>query len=302
MSYAFRPGRAFTDDFRAIAAEQLTEAVMTLEGCPEGVHEAIHEARKNFKRLRSLYRLVAADAPLFRERENARIRDMAGNLSTVRDAAALVENAHYLKATAGNDEEENALAHVCERLTTRRDRIAASTTDIQDRVAATIVNCEQALQALSEVTFDDRRRKTADRLTKGWRRTLRRADRARGACGTTTEATAFHELRKRAQDYRLHLGLMREVWPSAMQAKRAEAKELVDTLGHLNDLAVLTQLINEEPGLAGSSQDQAHLIAAVIARQKSLREDALTMAATVFQEQPDEESRTIRLLWLDAAR
>ena len=79
MTYAFRPGRPFTDDFRAIAAEQLTEAVMILEDRPQGLHEAIHDARKNFKRLRSLYRLVAADAPQFQKYENARIRDMARN-------------------------------------------------------------------------------------------------------------------------------------------------------------------------------------------------------------------------------
>ncbi|MCK3779175.1 CHAD domain-containing protein [Ensifer sesbaniae] len=302
MTYAFRPGRPFTDDFRAIAAEQLTEAVMTLEDRPQGLHEAIHDARKNFKRLRSLYRLVAADAPQFQKYENARIRDMARNLSSVRDAAALVENAHYLRAGACSEEEERALAHVCERLTARRDHIAARETDIEDRVAGTIVNCEQALQALGQVSFDDRRNKTAARLTKGWRRTLKRAARAKEACGSSTEADPFHELRKRAQDYRMHLGLMRETWRSAMQAKRNETKTLVDILGHLNDLAVLVQLINEEPGLAGNSQDQAHLIAAVIARQETLRGDALKLAATVFQEQPDEESRTIRLLWLDAAR
>ncbi|HEV7304989.1 CHAD domain-containing protein [Ensifer sp.] len=302
MTYAFQPGRPFSEDFRAIAAEQLSQAVTTLEEQRDGVHEAIHDARKNFKRLRALYQLVAADAPLFQKQENGRIRDMARSLSTMRDAAALVENAHYLKAAACNEDEERALTHVCERLTTRRDRIAESATDIEDRVAGTIVRCEQALQALSHVTFDDRRRRTADRLTKGWRRTLKRAKRARQACDATAEAAAFHELRKRSQDYRMHLGLMRAVWPSAMQAKRTEAKALVDTLGHLNDLAVMTQLINEDPGLAGNSQDQAHLIAAVIDRQGSLRKDALDLAALVFQEEPDDESRTIRLLWLDAAR
>ncbi|MFK0277648.1 CHAD domain-containing protein [Ensifer sp. NPDC090286] len=302
MTYAFQPGRPFTDDFRTIAAEQLTQAVTTLEDRPQGLHEAVHEARKNFKRLRSLYRLVAADALQFQKTENTRIRGMARNLSIVRDAAALVENAHYLKAASCNEEEERALAHVCERLTTRRDRIAARETDIEDRVAGTIVNCEQALQALAQVSFDDRRGKTAARLTKGWRRTLRRAARAKEACGSSTEADPFHELRKRAQDYRMHLGLMRETWPSAMQAKRNDAKMLVDTLGHLNDLAIMVQLINEEPALAGNSQDQAHLIAAVIARQETLRNDALRLAATVFQEQPEDESRTIRLLWLDATR
>ncbi|MEI2301408.1 CHAD domain-containing protein [Ensifer sp. MJa1] len=302
MTYAFRPDRAFTDEFRTIGAEQIARAVNVLEDRPDGLHEAIHEARKSFKRLRSLYRLVAVDAPQFQKYENARIRDMARNLSTVRDAAALVENAHYLRASAVSDEQERALATICRRLEKRRDRISARATDIEDRVAATIVICEQALQALARVSFDDRRGRTAERLTKGWRQTLKRAARARQACGTSAEAGAFHELRKRAQDYRMQLGLMREAWPSAMEAKRNETKMLVDTLGHLNDLSVMTQLINEDPALAGNSQEQAHLLAAVIARQQTLRTDALKLAASVFQEAPEVESRTVRLLWLDAAR
>lgn len=302
MTYAFRPDRVFTDEFRAIGAEQITQAVRVLEERPDGVHDAIHRARKNFKRLRSLYRLIAADAPQFQKQENGRIRDAARNLSTVRDAAALVETARYLRTSSVGDHEQEPLALVCERLEKRRDRIVAGAADIEGCVAATVVTCEQALQALARVSFDDRRRKTADRLARGWRRTLKRAARARESCGSTTDAEPFHELRKRAQDYRMHLELLREVWPSAMRAKRNETKALVDVLGHLNDLSVMARLINEEPDLAGGSQDRACLIAAVTARQHPLRSDALTLAAAVFQEEPDEESRTIRLLWLDAAR
>lgn len=302
MSYAFKPGRAFTGDFKCVGAEQFEQAIELLRLRPDGVHEAIHDARKCFKRIRALYRLVASDAPLFQEQENARIRDMARRLSTVRDAAALVENARYLHEGARNDDEEKALDHVCLRLIERRDRIAAGETDIEDRIAATVVNCEQAMAALLHVSFDDRRRKTADRLAKGWRRTLKRAARALEACQASTEAAAFHELRKRAQDYRMHLALMREAWPSAMETKRADAKTLVEVLGHLNDLDVMTSVVNEDPGLAGNSQDQAHLISAVIARQELLRQEALERASNVFLDAPDDESRTIRLLWLEVSR
>lgn len=302
MSYAFRPGRAFTGDFKRVGAEQFEQAIDVLRLCPDGVHEAIHDARKCFKRVRALYRLIAADAPLFQKQENARIRDMARSLSTVRDAAALVENARYLHQGARSDDEEKALDQVCSRLIERRDRIAASETDIGDRIAATIVNCEQAMAALGHVSFDDRPSKTATRLAKGWRRTLKRAGSARDACQASTEAAAFHELRKRAQDYRMHLALMRQAWPSAMQAKRLDANALVDTLGHLNDLDVMTSVVNEDPGLAGNSQDQAHLISAVIARQDSLRQEALKRAADVFLDAPEDESRTIHLLWLEAGR
>jgi CHAD domain-containing protein len=195
-----------------------------------------------------------------------------------------------------------ALDKVCSILAARRDRIAESETDLDGKIGTTIVSCEQALAALAHVAFDDGKRKSAARLEKGWRRALKRAARARAACETRTETILFHELRKRAQDYRMHLALLTEVWPSAMQAKRADAKELVDVLGHLNDLATMTSLINEQPELAGDSQNQAHLLSAVIARQEELRQEVLQRAETVFLDEPERESKTIEMLWLEAGR
>ncbi|OAP37751.1 metal-binding protein [Sinorhizobium glycinis] len=302
MTYAFNPSHPFTEDFRAVGAEQIECAVAVLQDQPAGVHEAIHDARKNFKRLRSLYRLVASDAPLFQKQENARIRNMARNLSTVRDAAALVENANYLRGYAASEEQQLALDTVCLILADRRDRIAEGETDLDGKIEATIASCEQALAALALVSFHDGKRKSARRMEEGWRRTLKRAARARATCETSTEAAFLHELRKRAQDYRMHLALLREAWPSAMEAKRAAAKELVEVLGHLNDLATMTCLIDEEPELAGDSQNQAHLLSAVIARQAELRPEALRRAEAVFLDAPEWESRTVELLWLKAGR
>ncbi|MBP2237433.1 CHAD domain-containing protein [Sinorhizobium kostiense] len=302
MTYAFTPGRPFTEDFRAIAAEQIERAVAVLRERPAGLHEAIHDARKSFKRLRALYRLVACDAALFQKQENARIRDMAQNLSTVRDAAALVENAKHLREHAASKEQRVALDKVCSALLARRDRIAACDTDLDEKICVTIAGCGQAHSALAHISFHDGRRKSAARLENGWRRALERAARARAACGTGIDARLFHELRKRAQDYRMNLALLREVWPSAMQAKRAETGELVDVLGHLNDLAALTSLIDEEPELAGDSQDQTHLLSAIITRQEELRQEALQRAQAVFLDEPERESRTVELLWLEAAR
>jgi CHAD domain-containing protein len=302
MTYAFDPGRPFTEDFHAVGAAQIRCAMAVLSEQPAGVHEAIHDARKSFKRLRSLYRLVAVDAPGFRKQENARIRSMARNLSTVRDAAALVENANYLRLHAASEEQQVALDKVSSILTARRDRIAEEETDLDGKIASTILSCEEALAALARLAFDDGRRKTARRLEKGWRRTLKRATASIAACEASTDAAAFHQLRKRTQDYRMQLALLRAAWPSAMQAKRAQARELVDLLGHLNDLATMTSLVNEQPELAGNSQNQAHLLSAVIARQEELRREALKRAEAVFLDRPKHESRTIGLLWLAAGR
>ncbi len=92
MSYRIRPGQLLTGEVVRIAEIQYERAIHVLRRQPDGPYQAIHDARKRFKRLRGLFRLVRAAAPDFFARENARLRDMAATLSEVRDATALVEH------------------------------------------------------------------------------------------------------------------------------------------------------------------------------------------------------------------
>lgn len=300
MSYHIRPSEHFTAEFKAVGTEQLTLAITALTDRPQGLPEAVHEARKNFKRLRSLYRLAAADIPAFRRSENARIRNMARALSTSRDATALVEVSQYLLDHAENSDERAALKRIGKVLTARRDERAAEGSQLEECVAAAISTCGRALDALALITFRDGGKKGARRIAKGWRRALERAAAALQACADTTDAHLFHELRKRSQDYRFYLDILQRLWPSAMHAKRVEVTKIVDLLGHHNDLALLASLVDEQPHLLGKSEDVAYLLSAVITRQKILREAALTVAASAFRDDPNAESRKIRLLWQDA--
>ena len=104
MAYRIRPDADFTEAFRSVATRQLEHAITVLRKRPDGAHEAIHSFRKNLKRLRSLYRLVAREIPDFQAQENARLRDAANSLSAIRDATALIGTAQYLQhAARGND-------------------------------------------------------------------------------------------------------------------------------------------------------------------------------------------------------
>jgi ribosomal protein L18E len=300
MSYHIRPSEHFTAEFKAVGTEQLTLASTALTDRPQGLPEAVHEARKNFKRLRSLYRLAAADIPAFRRSENARIRNMARALSTSRDATALVEVSQYLLDHAENSDERAALKRIGKVLTARRDERAAEGSQLEECVAAAISTCGRALDALARITFQEGGKKGARRIAKGWRKALERAAAALQACADTTDAHLFHELRKRSQDYRFYLDILQRLWPSAMHAKRVEVTKIVDLLGHHNDLALLASLVDEQPHLLGKSEDVAYLLSAVITRQKILREAALTVADSAFRDDPKGESRKIRLLWQDA--
>ncbi|WP_165217660.1 CHAD domain-containing protein [Affinirhizobium pseudoryzae] len=301
MAFRIRPSKRFTHEFISVGRSQLEKAVAALSDQPDGPHAAIHAARKRFKRLRALYRVVSPDAKEFRACENARIRDIARSLSAVRDATALVETVDYLATLAASAEEFTALSQASRTLMERRDRIADSEVDLPQKIARAIESCGEAIAALERLDIQDSRNHTARRLGKVWTKQQRKAQLALMHCRSNHEAEAFHALRKRGQVYWMHLSLMRDLWPSAMTAKRNEAKLLVDLLGHEHDLSVLTQTVNEDPEGFGTSDTLALLIAAIITRQQALREEALERAQFVFRDDPVTEGKIIEMLWSEAS-
>ncbi|RXT26658.1 metal-binding protein [Rhizobium leguminosarum] len=300
MGYRIRPDADFTEEFRSVATEQLERAVTVLEERPDGAHEAIHSFRKNLKRLRSLYRLVARDVPDFQAQENARLRDAARSLSAIRDAAALIGTAQYLQHAARGKEENEALSRIVTILEGRRDWMAEAESGLEQRLSETSDVLKEAIAALDAVSFDGGHRKNARMLAKSWRRTARKAKTALSACHGEASADDFHDLRKRTYDYRLYHALLRDVWPGAMKAKRDAAKELVEDLGHVHDLTVLSELVEAEPQLFTRNDDLAHLLDVIIFRQQEDRRQALVKAEAVFADDADEEAQRIELLWVMA--
>lgn len=300
MPYRLDPAARFPDAVNRVAATQLGRAIEALETRPAGLHEAIHEARKKLKRVRALFRLVAREQKDFRRTENERLKAMARSLSAVRDATALVEAVSWLADHAASDEEQEALERTREALVARRDRVAAEDMDIEDRTQAAIRACHDAMAALDAVSFAHAPRKVARLLAKAWKKNLERAADARDACHQSSHSELFHGLRKAAQNHWMHLSLLRDLWPSAIAAKRTEVKRLVDLLGHEHDMSLLVELIDAEPGLV-DGEAQSHLIAAIIRRQQAVRAEALTLADSVFADAPEREAAVIGTLWIEAA-
>src|SRR5690348_11632242 len=93
MPFHFKEGEAVARGVRRMTREQLRKVLAdVLNYKPGGDDEAVHAARKRFKKLRAL--LKAARSGLGErtyQRENAAFRDTARPLSEVRDARALGE-------------------------------------------------------------------------------------------------------------------------------------------------------------------------------------------------------------------
>lgn len=302
MPYRIDPRRNLGKELHALAVAQLDEAARTLDYRPDGLHAAIHLARKKFKLVRNLYRLFQAIDPDGCRRRNKRLRNIARDLSRLRDATALIETVDHLFGHVLNEDETRVLTEARTALSARRDRIAETEMDLHATVTNAAALCRIAIEEADILKTDATRGQAARQLARGWSKGLLRAKTAMDICKGEGHGEAFHDLRKAAQAYWMNLSLFRDLWPSAFAAKQSQAKSLVDLLGHENDLSVLTALIDEEPDLFGDGADQSFLLAIIIRRQQQLRREALSLAQTVFSDGPRNEALVIARLWRAGAK
>ena len=302
MPFRIDPNKPFDDEIRRAGLELIEEAITSLRDQPSGRHEAVHDARKRFKRLRALYRLVARAAPDFSKEENARFRDIARSLAFAREATALVETVEYLETFAASTTQGKALRSIATVLRKRRDHAIEHEAGLDEAIAAAIAGCEEARKKLKAVSLPDELKDVTRLVKTGWAKQRKRARKALADCHEQADVEHFHELRKAGQAYWMHLGLLRRLWPSAMRAKRADTKRLVDILGHEHDLSVLAAFADREPERFGNGERLALLLDAIIQRQQVLRGDGLELANEVFSESARTESRIVGLLWRQAAK
>lgn len=301
MPYRIRPDRPLLAEVRLVARQELDKAIETLEARPDGLHEAIHAARKKFKRLRNLYRLFASGDKPFQKAENARLRDAARSLSRMRDATALIETVQHLSNHTLTEDEAETLSAARAVLALRRDEIAETESDLEAKVAAAVAECRSGIEALEGLSLPSKTGHAARLMAKGWRKGLDEARKSLEICKGESHGEAFHDLRKAAQAYWMNLSLLRDLWPSAFDAKRQDAKQLVDLLGHEHDLTVLTTLIDQEPETFGDGEGLSFLLAIIIRRQQDLRREALDLADQVFADPAKSEAGIIEALWMRAA-
>ena len=239
MSFKIDPTRSFVEEIKRTGLELIDDAIGLLKDQPDGTDRAVHDARKKFKRIRALYRFLEKEAPNFRKTENARFRDIARSLSAARDAAALVETITYLQGFARSDAERDALATTHDVLSKRRDDATHEDGDLPNRIEAAIKSCEEGKDALSALSLSHGEKTALKMIRKTWEKQRRKALDALGLCQSDAHDEYFHDLRKSGQVYWMHLALLQKLWPSALRAKKAEAKQLVKLLGHEHDLSVL---------------------------------------------------------------
>jgi CHAD domain-containing protein len=297
VPYRLDPARPVADEIRRIAVERIEHALAQLRRGGEGRHEGVHEARKDFKKLRALFRLVRPVLGGDHDRWDRTARDLGRRLSEARDReAARVAFATLVRAEAGAD----ALPEVDRfgrHLARRADEAGGGGADSAESAAGVPAALERLREEVRERRLPDPGHALVEAgLRRGYRRARRRFARARGE-GTDE---AYHAWRKRVKDHGYHCRLLRSVWMEEDGTRRHRLDALAEVLGDHQDLVLLDGILGQGP--AGLTPDEIGRLAELVdRRRRRLRSRAHALGSELFAPRPRALGRAVRRSFAAAA-
>jgi CHAD domain-containing protein len=293
--YRLKDDETVPDGIARIAYGRIDHAIDELRGKTKSSREeAVHEARKDLKKLRSLLRLVRGEiGDEVYQRENEGFREAGRRLSGVRDADVMIET---LDSLAEHSKEMNAETVAGLRQALREHRAAlegdgGGRKKARNEVVQTLRVTRERVEEWPLETDG------FEALEDGLRREYRRGRRAYHAVLEDPSTENLHEWRKRVKDLWYHHTLLQCSWPELMDPLADQVHELSDLLGDDHDLAVLCEWAQTHPAAAGGMSGLEAFNEAARRRRSELQAEALVLGERLYGERPRAFLRRLGSYW-----
>ncbi len=287
MAFRIRVGEAASDAVKRMLAEQLDAAMEHLAGASPPDAEAVHEVRKNIKRIRALLRLVRDRLGAAYDAENRFFRQAARRLSDVRDADAAGEAFDRLIGTSGRRAQRFAV--IRERLVAARSSDTPATPDSHTLLA----DFRAARRRISAWPL---RGKGFGVIGPGLRNTYRQARRAFKKARGHASVENLHEWRKRVKAHGYQMRVLEPLWPAVMNVWREELDVLGELLGDDHDLAILAHRLSSLADEIPADLAKA-FCKRIDRRRKKLQRQALALGSRIHAESPSCFESRLRRWW-----
>jgi CHAD domain-containing protein len=281
-AYRLNAGEPLPQGIARVANGRIGHALAELRGKSDSTPvEAVHEARKDLKKLRALLRMTRGELgdAAFR-RDNLCFRDAGRELAGVRDSDVMLDTLKAIDIPAGMEWElrKTIQGH---RAQNGGDARRTATTGV-------VAMLREARRRVDDWPLE---RHSFDALREGLERTYRHGRRDFRAAQGDPTVEALHEWRKRVKDLWYQHTLLRELWPPVMQAVGNEAHQLANRLGDDHDLAMLADWVREHAAAEPEFFD------AVASRRSELQAEAMALGERLYADKPGPYVRRLRRLW-----
>jgi CHAD domain-containing protein len=293
-AYRLLPREPVAPGLKRILTAQVDDAIAQLRGeAGTDPAEAVHEARKDIKKIRSALRLIRHEIgdEVWR-RENDHYREVARGLSGFRDAEILVEALDELAERFGSEAEG--------RFDALREQLAKENLAARDDGSL-----EQAMAAAAAALAAGRARIELlplegdgwELIGPGLHRAYRRGRKRLRAVGEEASVTKLHELRKRVKDLWYQVRLIQEADEQTLGSLADHAHDLSDHLGDDHDLALLRGTVQRRRAAFSDPSEKRHLLEAIDRRRGELQLAAISLGERIYAEKPKRFTKRLEKRW-----
>jgi len=289
MSYYIETREQLPTAIRRIVEEQRDMAKAALQN-HNNQHEGIHKARKHFKKLRALMRLVRDEiGEKAYKKQNVFYRDLGRSLSDLRDATSLLEALELLHEVYGDFVKNQAFKDVEAALQEEREHIQAQyeTVNPVEDVITKLEESENYVDSLN-ITAN-----SWDELLDSTKRVYKRGYNAFQKSVEKPTPKNIHEWRKRTKYLWYHYRLLKISWKPVLNEFAKETHELSNLLGDHRDLTLLKEKIEELEGQL--TPKSAQVISALATQyQEKLTSEAYLLSTKLFADEPNAFKNRLR--------
>jgi CHAD domain-containing protein len=296
MAFRLKSGESLRKGIARLARKLMDEALEHLTGSADGTRDlSVHEARKCFKKIWALLRLVrpAIGKNAFRE-ENTTFRDAGRPLTEVRDAKALVEALDALAKHFGNRVSRRPLGGVRKELLAHQREVRRRVLDEQGALAAVAAAVREARGRVDG--WADVPDKWSS-VGPGLKQVYRAARRAFAEAAADPEVEKLHEWRKQTKYLRYQLEMLSPLWPEVLEELAGQADRLGELLGQDHDLAVLRAMLTGDPERFGGTGTLELLLPLLDRRRAELQQEAESLGRRFFLDRPRDLARRLKGYW-----
>lgn len=301
MAFALDPSARVQKEVRSVARERLDIALVRLsdmEGttAPE-IEEAVHDARKRCKEVRALSRLARSAIGPDYARFDQLVRDAADQLSSIRDAHAVLATLDDLRlARSGSGDQGFAQVRAAQATHAEAATRSVRAGDPRIDQSTELLTTARQLISLWHIPSGSSWLETGIRDTYAAGRSGHRSVRKRPT------DKRMHEWRKSVKHLWYQIRLVEAAAPSILGPLIGTLDDLAEALGDDHDLAVLIERLESDPKRFGGKKPARRAITAARGQQDDLRVRAVRLGSTLFAESPSAFAARVISYWKTTKR
>lgn len=277
-----------------IIQELTKEALEYLKNAEdEDRHEAVHEARKAFKKARAAFRLVRDHTGrTFYKKQNNFYRDRGREISEIRDATSDIETMHLLVKQYESELPDDPFQEIYKALYDKRRILSKQVFSDENRLQKIALALKEKLKESESWQFEV---ESYEDIRPSLKRVYKRGYKGYRKSKDSRSTEDIHDWRKRVKYLRYQLENISRIWPQPLLTMEDELHDVSDFTGMYHDVVELLENVGE---LDIKSFEERELLRSIAERHKeNMLRLAFYTAEKFYWEEPGQFIDRIEAYW-----